>query len=56
VNAFEYIRAQSEASAIDQARAPDARYLAGGTTLVDLMRLEVMRPARVVDLGALPLV
>jgi xanthine dehydrogenase YagS FAD-binding subunit len=56
VNAFEYIRAQSEASAVDQARAPDSRYLAGGTTLVDLMRLEVMKPARIVDLGALPLV
>ncbi len=30
-----------------------ASYLAGGTTLVDLMRLEVMRPERVIDINAL---
>ena len=35
-----------------QGRAP-VEYLAGGTTLVDLMKLDVMRPAKVVDLGAL---
>jgi xanthine dehydrogenase YagS FAD-binding subunit len=31
----------------------DASYLAGGTTLVDLMKLEVMQPAAVVDINAL---
>jgi xanthine dehydrogenase YagS FAD-binding subunit len=30
-----------------------AQYLAGGTTLVDLMKLDVMRPHRVVDINAL---
>jgi xanthine dehydrogenase YagS FAD-binding subunit len=30
-----------------------AQYLAGGTTLLDLMKLDVMRPEVVVDLGAL---
>ncbi len=30
-------------------------YLAGGTTLVDLMKLEVMTPRQVLDIGALPL-
>ncbi|HEX5418404.1 MAG TPA: FAD binding domain-containing protein, partial [Gammaproteobacteria bacterium] len=34
---------------------PDARFLAGGTTLVDLMRLEVERPSHVIDINALPL-
>jgi xanthine dehydrogenase YagS FAD-binding subunit len=34
---------------------PDAAYLAGGTTLVDLMKLDVMTPAHVVDINALPL-
>lgn len=29
------------------------QFLAGGTTLVDLMRLEVLRPARVIDINAL---
>lgn len=30
-------------------------FLAGGTTLVDLMKLEVLTPARVVDINGLPL-
>ena len=52
---FSYVRAADEAGAIDAGRAPDAEFIAGGTTLVDLMRLEVMRPAAVVDLAGLPL-
>lgn len=32
-----------------------ARYIAGGTTLVDLMREEVERPERLVDINALPM-
>ena len=35
-----------------QGRIP-AEYLAGGTTLLDLMKLDVMQPARVVDINAL---
>ncbi len=35
-----------------QGRWP-AEYLAGGTTLIDLMKLEVMRPRHLVDLGEL---
>ncbi len=31
-----------------------ARFLAGGTTLVDLMKLEVERPTQIVDINALP--
>jgi xanthine dehydrogenase YagS FAD-binding subunit len=34
---------------------PDTAFLAGGTTLVDLMKLEVMTPERVVDINRLPL-
>ncbi|AHH98985.1 FAD binding domain-containing protein [Kutzneria albida] len=33
----------------------DTAYLAGGTTLVDLMKLEVMTPGRVLDINRLPL-
>jgi xanthine dehydrogenase YagS FAD-binding subunit len=36
-------------------RDQGARYLAGGTTLVDLMRLGVEEPSRVVDVAPLPL-
>ena len=33
----------------------DFSFIAGGTTLVDLMKLEVMKPARLVDLNRLPM-
>lgn len=35
--------------------AAETTYLAGGTTLVDLMKLEVLTPGRVVDINRLPL-
>jgi xanthine dehydrogenase YagS FAD-binding subunit len=35
------------------AAGPDARYLAGGTTLVDLLKLHVERPAVLIDINAL---
>jgi xanthine dehydrogenase YagS FAD-binding subunit len=38
-----------------RAAAAGARYIAGGTTLIDLMREEVERPERLVDINALPL-
>ncbi|HVQ52277.1 MAG TPA: FAD binding domain-containing protein, partial [Mycobacterium sp.] len=45
--------ASDEAGAL-AAAASGARYVAGGTTLVDLMRETVERPAAVVDINALP--
>lgn len=36
-----------------RATEPTTQYLAGGTTLVDLMKLDVMRPAHLVDINAL---
>jgi xanthine dehydrogenase YagS FAD-binding subunit len=50
---FTYTRARDEASAL-AAAASGARYIAGGTTLVDLMRETVERPDVVVDINALP--
>lgn len=35
--------------------ATDTMFLAGGTTLVDLMKLEVLNPGRVVDINGLPM-
>ena len=52
---FSYVRAPDEERAREAGRAPGSAYLAGGTTLVDLMRIHVLRPAQVVDLGGLPL-
>jgi xanthine dehydrogenase YagS FAD-binding subunit len=52
---FEYTRAKDAEQAIAfHAQAPSA-FLAGGTTLLDLMKIDVMRPERVVDVNKLPL-
>ncbi|HEY0478854.1 MAG TPA: xanthine dehydrogenase family protein subunit M [Kofleriaceae bacterium] len=52
---FSYVRPADAGAAIQAAAAGGARFLAGGTTLIDLMRLEVMSPTALVDLGRLPL-
>jgi xanthine dehydrogenase YagS FAD-binding subunit len=51
---FSFDKARNIEDAIDAAAA-GGRYVAGGTTLIDLMREEVERPARLVDINALPL-
>src|SRR3954447_13132670 len=43
---------RSENSSAGSANAP-VQYLAGGTTLLDLMKLDVMRPQQVIDVNAL---
>lgn len=50
---FSFQRATSDANAI-AASVAGARYLAGGTTLVDLMREEVETPEQIVDINRLP--
>jgi CO/xanthine dehydrogenase FAD-binding subunit len=51
---FSYLRALDEQRAFAALREADTSAIAGGTTLVDLMRLHVMRPSRVVDITHLP--
>jgi xanthine dehydrogenase YagS FAD-binding subunit len=51
MNNFEYVRATSLEDALKQATAPDAQYIAGGTELLNWMRLQIVEPARVVDIG-----
>jgi xanthine dehydrogenase YagS FAD-binding subunit len=55
VRPFSYQRAVDVSGAISAAAAPDAMFLAGGTNLVDLMKLGVARPGRLIDVGRLPL-
>jgi xanthine dehydrogenase YagS FAD-binding subunit len=50
---FAFTKAADEADALS-AGAAGARYVAGGTTLIDLMRETVERPEQVVDINALP--
>jgi CO/xanthine dehydrogenase FAD-binding subunit len=56
VRPFEYLRAGDADEAIAAvAGDPGGAFLAGGTTQVDLMREEVLRPTLLVDIGRLPL-
>jgi len=50
---FDYTRAGTAEEALRLA-ANGATYLAGGTNLVDLMKLGVVRPQRVIDVNELP--
>ena len=50
---FRFTKAADERSAFAAAR-PGAVFIAGGTTLIDLMRETVMRPTALVDINALP--
>ncbi len=53
---FRYERATDAASAVALVTAdPDARFLGGGTNLVDLMKLDVERPGLLVDVSGLDL-
>lgn len=53
---FEYHLADSAADAVATlVRRPDAAYLAGGTNLVDHMKLEVFNPSLLVDVSRLDL-
>lgn len=59
---FEFIRPADQAAAIATAaqsktaqQGADVRFLGGGTTLIDLMKLNVETPARVLDINRLPL-
>src|SRR6185437_6411672 len=49
---FDYIPATDLDRAIESSRAT-TRFVAGGTTLIDLMRLDVERPTHVIDLNPL---
>ncbi|MGC2775763.1 MAG: xanthine dehydrogenase family protein subunit M, partial [Bradyrhizobium sp.] len=53
MNRFDYVRPSTVADAITAASAPGAAYLASGTNLLDLMKGNVVRPARLVDISQL---
>ena len=53
---FQYSRAADVADAVRQmAGSPSAKFIAGGTNLVDLMKMDVERPAKLIDVSKLPL-
>ncbi|RDI29210.1 FAD binding domain-containing protein [Pseudacidovorax intermedius] len=56
MKAFSYERAATpEAAVAALARTPDARFIAGGTNLLDLMKLQVETPTHLIDINGLGL-
>ena len=62
MHTFEFIRPADSAAAISAAaqsktaqQGADVRFMGGGTTLIDLMKLNVETPARILDINRLPL-
>jgi xanthine dehydrogenase YagS FAD-binding subunit len=52
---FTYVKAEGTQDALRRVRGQNAVFVAGGTTLIDLMKLQVMTPAALVDINRLPL-
>jgi xanthine dehydrogenase YagS FAD-binding subunit len=53
---FEFARASDIADAVRRITAdPKAKFIAGGTNLVDLMKVDVEQPSRLIDISRLPL-
>ena len=53
---FQYTRATDVADAIKQiATDPSAKFIAGGTNLIDLIKYDVAAPTRLIDISRLPL-
>jgi xanthine dehydrogenase YagS FAD-binding subunit len=53
---FQYARARDVADAVRLIAAePTAKFIAGGTNLIDLMKEDVERPSRLIDISRLPL-
>jgi xanthine dehydrogenase YagS FAD-binding subunit len=56
MNSFAYVRAGDVATAVSEmAQDGTAKFIAGGTNLLDLMKENVERPSRVIDITRLPL-
>jgi len=54
MNRFDYIRPSSVSEAVAAASEPGSAYLAAGTNLLDLMKGNVSRPSRLIDVTRLP--
>lgn len=54
---FTYERASDALAAVQAAaQTPGAKFIAGGTNLLDLMKLDIERPAHLIDVSRLPMV
>jgi xanthine dehydrogenase YagS FAD-binding subunit len=55
MRAFTYERVMDAQDAVVAAGRPGAKFISGGTNLLDLMKLEIERPRHLVDISRLPL-
>ena len=55
MEAFSYVRAKDAGQAANAVGLGGARFIAGGTTLLDLMKLDVERPTQLVDINRIGL-
>jgi len=55
MKAFTFERARTLAEAANAARKPGAKFIAGGTNLLDLMKLEIESPQHLIDVNGLGL-
>ena len=55
MKAFTYERATDAGAAIAAVSKAGAKFISGGTNLIDLMRLEIEQPTHLVDISRLPL-
>src|SRR5438552_9452239 len=51
---FDFVREHDAAAAIKAGSRDAAKFIAGGTNLVDLMKCDVERPSHIVDINAIP--
>ncbi|MDY6963400.1 MAG: FAD binding domain-containing protein, partial [Pseudomonadota bacterium] len=54
MNRFDFIAPQNISEAVAAAAEPGSAYLAAGTNLLDLMKIGVSRPVRLIDITRLP--
>ena len=52
---FTYERARDAGEAVAAVLRTNAKFISGGTNLLDLMKLEIEQPAHLVDINQLPL-
>jgi hypothetical protein len=55
MNSFSYQRAGDVAGALQQIREPGAKFIGGGSNLLDLMKGGIERPVLLIDINQLPL-
>jgi xanthine dehydrogenase YagS FAD-binding subunit len=52
---FKFLRAESNTAALIAAHTHNTKYIAGGTNLIDLMKLNIETPGQLIDINRLPL-